>query len=239
MPLHDQFQPPLQDDCPWESFHSSWANAMVGQLNLHLLSEHYRAIPQVHIGARIEIDVATFRRREESAPPGNGAATTVWAPPEAKLAVAVDFADPDIFEVQVRDETRRRLVAAVELVSPANKDRPSHRREFAIKCASYLRQQVSVIIVDVVTERRDNMHGELIRLLELPEPVVEAGAFPLYAVAYRLRVQEDEQSLELWPEELRIGASLPTMPLWISEEDAVPLDLEASYLATCELLRIR
>src|SRR5262245_46671819 len=122
MPLRDHFRPPLQDDCPWESFHNAWANAIVGLLNHSLLPNHYRAIPQVHVGARVEIDVATFRLRPDGTPPGNGAATAIWAPPQAKLSAAVEFGDQDTFEVQVRDETRRRLVAAVELVSPANKD---------------------------------------------------------------------------------------------------------------------
>jgi hypothetical protein len=239
MPLLDHFQPPLRDDCPWESFHSAWANAIVGWLNQNVLPEHYRAIPQVHIGARVEIDAATFRFGEENAAPGNGTATAVWAPPQAKLAAAVGFGDTDTFEVQVRDKTRRRLVAAVELVSPANKDRATHRRDFAVKCASYLRQHISVIVIDVVTERRDNLHGELMQLLALPTELFEAGAFPLYAVAYRLKIQMEEQRLELWPEELQVGATLPTLPLWIGEEEAVPLDLEASYLAACELLRIQ
>jgi len=239
MPLLDHFQSPLRVDCPWESFHSAWANAIVGWLNQKVLPENYRSIPQVHVGARVEIDAATFRLREESAAPGNGMATAVWSPPQAKLAAAVDFGDTDTFEVQVREETRRRLVAAVELVSPANKDRPTHRRDFAIKCASYLRQHVSVIVVDVVTERRDNLHGELMQLLTLPPELLEAGSFPLYAVAYRLKVEEETQRLELWPEELRVGRTLPTLPLWIGEKEAVPLDLEASYVAACELLRIR
>ncbi len=238
MPLRDHFQPPLRNDCPWESFHSAWANTIVGRLNRNVLPENYRAIPQVHVGARVEIDAATFRLHEESAAPGNGVATAVWAPPQAKLAVAVDFGDTDTFEVQVRDETRR-LVAAVELVSPANKDRATHRRDFAIKCASYLRQHISVIVVDVVTERRDNLHGELMQLLSLPAEMLEAGAYPLYTVAYRLKIREEQQRLELWPEELRVGAALPTLPLWIGQDEAVPLDLEASYIAACELLRIR
>lgn len=198
----------------------------------------FRAIPQVHIGARVEIDVATFQLREEEKAIGNGATTAIWAPPQAKLAAQVDFADPDIFEVQVRDQGRRRLVAAVELVSPANKDRPSHRREFAIKCASYLQQHVSVIIVDVVTERQDNLHGELMQLLDLPAAFVEAAPSTLYAVAYRLRVGEDRPRLELWPEALTLGTALPTLPLWITGEVAVPLDLEASYQGACEALRI-
>jgi hypothetical protein len=239
MPLLDHFQPPLRDDCPWESFHSAWANAIVSWLNQNVLPEHYRAIPQVHVGARVEFDAATFRLRKESAAPGNSRATAVWSPPQAKLAAAVEFGDTDTFEVQVREGTRRRLVAAVELVSPANRDRPAHRCDFAIKCASYLRQHISVIVVDVVTERRDNLHGELMQLLELPAELLKGGAFSLYAMAYRLKVQEEKQRLELWPEKLQVGTTLPTLPLWIGEDEAVPLDLEASYVAACELLRIR
>lgn len=239
MPLLDHFQPPLRDDRPWESFHSAWANAIVGWLNQNVLPEHYRAIPQVHVGTRVEIDAVTFRLDKESEATGNGVATAVWAPPQAKLAAAVDFGDTDTFEVQVHDDTRRRLVAAVELVSPANKDRAIHRRDFAIKCASYLRQRISVIVVDVVTERRDNLHGELMQLLSLTGELLEAGAFSLCSVAYRLKMQEGEQRLELWPEELQVGRTLPTLPLWIGEDEAVPLDLEASYVAACELLRIR
>lgn len=103
MPLLDHFQPPLRDDRPWEGFHSAWANAIVGWLNRNVLPERYWAIPQVHVGARVEIDAATFRLDEESAVPGNGIATAVWAPPQAKLAVAVDFGDADTFEVQIRE----------------------------------------------------------------------------------------------------------------------------------------
>ena len=43
-----------------------------------------------------------------------------------------------------------RLVAAIELVSPANKDRAAHRRAFAT-CASHLCQGVGLVIVDIVT----------------------------------------------------------------------------------------
>ncbi len=194
MPLRDHFQPPLRDDCPCESFHSAWANAIVGWLNKKVLPAEYQAIPRVRAA--------------------------------------------DTFEVQVRDAAQRRLVAAVELVSPANKDRPAHRRDFVIKCASYLRQHISVIVVDVVTERRDNLHEELMQLLGLPPSLAEAGDFPLYAAPYRLAGQAEEQRLELWPEELRVGAALPTLPLWVSEGEAVPLDLEASYVAASALLRL-
>jgi hypothetical protein len=40
------------------------------------------------------------------------------------------------------------------------KDRPENRQAFVAKCAGYLREQVSVVVVDVVTTRRANLHQE-------------------------------------------------------------------------------
>ncbi len=55
----------------------------------------------------------------------------------------------------VYDTTDERwLVAAVEIVSPANKDRPANRRLFLAKCAALLARQVCVSIVDLVTTRQ-------------------------------------------------------------------------------------
>src|SRR5437899_1625370 len=74
--------------------------------------------------------------------------------------------DQDVYEVQVFDEKRHcRLVAAVEIVSPANKDRPEHRQAFVSKCAGLLREQVSIVIVDVVTTRTQNLYEELLELI--------------------------------------------------------------------------
>jgi hypothetical protein len=38
------------------------------------------------------------------------------------------------------------LVGAIELVSPANKDRPSQRRAFVSKCETYLQQGIGLVI---------------------------------------------------------------------------------------------
>ena len=57
---------------------------------------------------------------------------------------------------------RPRLVAAIELISPANKDRPEHRSQFTSKCAALLRQGVSLVLVDVVTARNVNLYADLL-----------------------------------------------------------------------------
>ena len=64
-----------------------------------------------------------------------------------------------------RDDAR--LVAAVELVSPRNKDRPESRSAFAAKSAAYLYRGVGLVTLDVVTGRQFNLHNELIDLLRL------------------------------------------------------------------------
>jgi len=44
--------------------------------------------------------------------------------------------------------------------------------------------------------------------------------------------------LETWSHPLRLGRPLPTLPLWLASDFAVPLDLETSYEETCRVLRI-
>ena len=44
--------------------------------------------------------------------------------------------------------------------------------------------------------------------------------------------------LESWEHELAVGAALPTLPLWLSPDFMVPLELEATYEDTCRGLRI-
>jgi hypothetical protein len=243
MPLRDHFHSPLKDQEDWESFHSAWANTIVRRLNSHWLSQRYRSAPQAHLGTLVEVDLATFEeetRTAEASGPNGGVATVVWAPPRPAQTIAVDLPVQDVFEVRVYDDRRgRRLVAAVELVSPGNKDRPENRQAFAIKCAAYLQQRVSLVVVDMVTDRLANLHVELLELLRLPAPAVDPDAIQLYAVAYRTTKVADAWQLDVWPEQLALGQPLPTLPLWLASNLAVPLELELTYEETCQVLRIR
>jgi hypothetical protein len=240
MPLLDHFNPPLNRTHPWRSFHGGWAAAMARLLNQGVLPTGYYAVPLLDRDGPIEIDVAALQERDE---PGSttGAPTPLpWAPPAPGLAVAIELPPADEVEVHVfADDGDPRLAAAVELVSPRNKDRPRARESFAVKCVGYLQQGSSVVMVDTVTTRRADLHGAILSLLG-----VEAGAAPaqagLWAVSYRAVGREEEtQQLLAWPEPLTLGRPLPTLPLWIAADFSVPLDLEASYQAACVDLRIR
>lgn len=243
MPLLDHFHRPSSLDYPWRTLHGLWCGELMGLLNSSVLPEGYRAFATISLGAHAQVDVATVDQQgnQQRAEDGNGAggiATTVWAPPKPSVVLRTSLPDLDGFEVEVlADELGGRIVAAVELVSPRNKDRPAARNAFAAKVAGYLQQGVGVIVVDVVTERHDNLHARLMDLLELPAN--PPGGFDLYAVAYRPVAEEERSRVEVWAEPLAIGASLPTLPLWIAADRAVPLDLEAGYSAALERFRVR
>jgi len=103
----------------------------------------------------------------------------------------------------------------IELVSPANKDRPEERRAFATKVASFLQKGVSVITVDIVTNRSANLHRETLRMID---PIANQEVSELYAVAYRPVVREDRPEIDLWYEPLKLGEPLPTLPLCLTGE---------------------
>ena len=134
MPLRDHFHPPLADRRRWEAVHTSWPTMIVVDLT-RKLPAGYVAGPGVHQGSSIEIDVATYEDEaslsgaslDDSG--GTSVATAVWAPPMPTLTFATDWPAQDAYEVRVYDaRSGFRLVAAVEIVSPANKDRPETRR---------------------------------------------------------------------------------------------------------------
>ncbi len=244
MPLRDHFHSPWSDDNYWEGFHSAWANTIVRHLNGSLLPERFRAVPQVHLGAAVETDVATFERLTSangaSTESGSSAlATTVWAPPEPTQTLTAEFLAQDVCEVRVYDAERgMRLVGAIEFVSPGNKDRPEAPQAFVAKCAAYLLEQVALIVVDVVTQRRASLHQALLRLVA-PGHTSE-GVPPLYAAAYRSRPENGRlDQLDTWAVSLAVGQTLPTLPLWLPGDAPVPIELEMSYEETCRVLRIR
>lgn len=242
MPLLDHFHPPLHPRRHWESFHVNWAGAIADALNQRLLPEGYFAEEHAHSGARVEIDVATFAdgTADAAAPRAGGTATLpprLWVPPVPAFVMPAVF--PDRFEVLVfESEGGASLVAAIELISPANKDRASHRQAFAVKCASYLQEGIGLLIIDIVTSRQANLHNDLIQLLgHDPRMALPADAL-LYTVAYRPIVRDNQEQTDVWTANLEVGRPLPVMPLALTAELALPIDLEATYVAACERRRL-
>ena len=227
MSLRDHFRPPLSDRRDWHSFHNAWATYLSAQLNT-CLPVGYFAEPNVTF--RIEIDVATLAEE------GAGAkADHSWTPPPPRQTAPVTLSGP-VVEVGIFDRTAGPVLAgAIELLSPANKDRPATRAAFVSKCATYLQAGVGLVIVDVVTERTADLHHELLAHLGV---VATGTAAPLYAAAYRTLDRDGTVSLDVWHEPLALGQHLPTLPMWLRGDLCLPVELQATYERTCVSLRM-
>jgi hypothetical protein len=242
MPLRDHFRPPLDNQSTWEGFHGQWPAVIVQQLRKQL-PPGYVAEPRVHSGSQVEIDIAAFEKDEPlhsaMTEDRGGAATAVWAPSQPSVAVETTLPDYDEYEVRIFDAQRgRHLVAAIEIVSPANKDRPEHRNIFVSKCVALLQKGVAVSIVDFVTVRKFNLYSELLTFIGHSDPKFGEPPPALYAASCRWTTKGDRKILEAWSHELTVDQPLPTLPLWLSRELYVPLNLESSYEQACNDLWI-
>jgi hypothetical protein len=242
MPLLDHFHPPVSERRRWEGFHGLWAAALVETLNRDVLADEYFADMHVHIGSQVEVDVATLeeptsqghQRDDTSAAAG---AASPWRPPDTTLVMPTVF--PDDVEVQVlATASGTTLVAAIELVSPGNKDRPETCRAFAAKCVSYLTRGVGLIVIDIVTNRLTNLHNEVVGMLGHGEPFLLEPAAPLYAVAYHPSRQISGDQIALWPVALTVGEPLPVLPLALRNAGRVPVDFETTYREACRRSRL-
>jgi hypothetical protein len=242
MPLRDHFGPPLDKIASWEELHGQWPAVIVQQLRKQL-PPGYVAGPRVHSGSQVEIDVAAYEKdssRLSGAADGNGGvATAVWTLTQPSLAIETTLPDFDEYEVRIFDAARgRRLVAAIEIVGPANKDRPEHRNVFVAKCVALLQRGVAVSIIDLVSARQFNLYIELLTMVGHADSTLGDPPSHLYAASCRWVRREQRTILEAWSHRLTFGAPLPTLPLWLGTDRVVPLNLEQSYEQACSDLWI-
>lgn len=113
-----------------------------------------------------------------------------------------------------------------------------NRRAFAAKCASYLAQGVSLIVVDIVTNRHANLHNELMRLMEAAPELDFPDEVTLYAAAYCPVRRSEQEEIDYWRRPLALGAPLPTLPLRLTGDRFVPVDFDAAYQEACRRRRL-
>lgn len=238
MPLLDHFHAPLDPRVGWESFHHRWANAIADHLDQSLPPQFFARV-EVHLGSELATDVT---EEELLTPAGvngpGGVAVQTYTPPASTLVIPAVFPDEASVEVRSADPGAR-LLAVIELVSPANKKSPDTRRAFAAKAASYLQHGIGLAIVDPVTERHFNLHDELGRLLTGTEQFAMPGTPGIYAAAYRPVPGEQPPApgIEAWAYPLAVGSPLPVVPLYLRGHGCIPLDLEATYTETRRRVR--
>lgn len=243
MPMRDHFLLPIEKRHRWEAIHAMLTMTIVQHLG-PLLPDKYSSAPRVHLGSNFD-NKFRYVYKEESPLVGisprvdsRTVATVTWAPPIPTFTIDADLPEEYAYEVLVHDDDTFNLVAAIELVSPGNKDRPQNRRAFVAKCATLMQQGVCVSIVDLVTIRKFNLYADLLAMLEQSDPTYAAGVPSTYVATCRQLRIDDRYRLQTWAYPLTIGQPLPPLPVWLTEDFAVSLDLEASYESACKSLRI-
>ena len=233
MPILDHLNSEVSDIVPIESFHSAWTTYIVEELN-EILPEGFLAIPQTSIGAR-EIDVRVDKLRDV------GEKLQAQYQPQVPIVTRAEF--PSEFEVFVDyiERGRHITVGAIEIVSRGNKDRPDERDSFVSKCKNLIAKNVSLIIVDILETPTFNLHNQLLRAIKTTAGYIEEKLEKqLYCVAYRRshHGKTNWGEVEIWHETLRIGDTLPELPLYITSDFSVPVNFEKSYLRVCKVFRI-
>jgi hypothetical protein len=221
MPLHD-----WRDERGWDGVHLLWLTQLLDWVQPRL-PEGYRAyvgaVPALTLesaGGRPDVTVRGWQER----PAGTAAGAVLTPDREAVATFTLDA------QRALHVDWHGQLVAAIELVSPRNKDRLDSQERYARRYLSYLRQGVHLMLVDVFARPAgfsfaDALSADL-GLGEAPLPS------PL-AVSYRVGAavpRDDEMgtAVAIWSRSLAVGQSLPELPLALDGE-AVVIDLEATY----------
>lgn len=219
MPLHD-----WTNLLGWDGVHLLWIAELARWLKPRLPTGYRVYVgtaPVAGIGAWPgKPDVFVNESNGHPAPSPAGSP----APDGEGLAVAIADVDRGVFV-----EHAGGLVAAVELVSPANKDRPASRVGSVARYAGYLRIGVHLLLVDVHPRPLGFSFADAIEAdvkLETPGPLPAPQA-----VAYRVGEPFPGQGrlTGYWRRPLAVGQPLPELALPITLDYAVPIDLEGTY----------
>ncbi len=155
-----------------------------------------------------------------------GVETAVLVPDlEASVAFRLDP------QLAVHVDFHGRLIAAIEIVSPRNKDRVGAKETYPNRYLGYLRLGVHLLLIDVLPRPKgysfsDAITGSLGLDLS-PQP-------PPFAATYRVGevvpLGDDMGNLVgLWRHTLKVGQRLPSLPLPLSVYQAIQVDLEETY----------
>jgi hypothetical protein len=232
MPVHDWSR---VDAGTFHDFHSSWIIHLKEVLNEGLLPDGYYAQAEQHTGRRRIADILTLQIGNAGPirPTEQGPVAVADAP--AQLARKLVVRPPTSFRLAqrtlvVRRRADHRIVALVEIVSPANKDRPQSVSEFVEKVYDALEHGCNVMVVDLLPPGPHDAEGIPFAVWEKFDPEHEEDPPPKdkpLSVASYLSLKFPEADFE----PLAVGDVLPPMPLYLDPDWYVKTPLEETYQA--------
>jgi len=230
MPVHDWTR---VEAGIFHDFHVAWIPEVRKALNGGLLPKGFYALAEQHAGRAIA-DILTLHASPASSdypsfPPTSGGTAVAEAPPQVQRRETVESALLGRRRsLAIRHVSGHRLVALLEIVSPANKDRRTSIEQFAVKAVEALDAGVHLLVVDLLPPGPFDPYGihGLVRqrLEDSEEPYDLPADKPLTVASYAAGRQVD-----IYLEHLAVGASLVDMPLFLSSDRYVSVPLETTY----------
>ena len=236
MPVHDW---KLASGSDFQEFHFLWIAAIRHALNSGLLPSSYYAIAESRIMG-YEPDALAYEKSEprfRRTPAGSDAnsGTTLLSTEVAPKVRYVDHTDhwSDLrgYRIQVRNTHGERLIAIIEIVSHANKDRSQSVSQFNEKIAESLHSGCNAMVIDVHRPGRadpSGMHWSFwSQFAESPHPVTSSE--PLGVASYHAPVHNGTLEPLAYFETVAIGQNLPDMPLFLDGVEYINLPLQSLY----------
>lgn len=230
MPIHDWTR---VDAGIFHHFHNFWINELSSALNDGLLPPNYYALGEQHAGRMIP-DVLTLHASRPNGeppplPPRDGGLALAEAPSKVRRQLtATETYRQRRRTLVIRHVSGHRLIAMIEIISPANKDRLESVEEFVAKTTEALDLGVHVLLLDLLPPGRHDprgMHGAVWNYFDegpYDLPVAEPLTMASYVAGPPVRAYLEHRA---------VGGTLPDMPLFLHAERYIPVPLEATYQA--------
>jgi hypothetical protein len=196
-------------------------------MNEGLLPKGYYAQSEQRAG-QIWTDVITLSTEKNGSPAfvrGNGVVALADSPPKVSLRMVPDPIGSYRLarrSLVIRHASEHRVVALLEIVSPANKDRASSVEDFVDKALAALTHGCHLLLVDLFppgTDDPQGMHGAIWWHYDSKGYQPPEGK-PLTLAAYVAKP---------YVEPLAVGDLLPDMPLFLDPDWYVNTPLETTY----------
>jgi hypothetical protein len=230
MPVHDWSQ---VEAGVYHDFHNAWIIMLRNALNGGLLPAEYYALVEQHAGQYVP-DILTLHASSAQPPQGkkstpglNGGnvLTISKSPPRVRQQLVAATYRRLRRTLAIRHTSGHRLVAIIEITSPANKDRPGAVAELVRKIVELLHHGVHVLLVDVFAcgrYDRPGLHEQIWAEVDGASPQRESEPVTLasYVAAEPMRA---------YVERVKYGEVLPEMPVFLTVEHYVLVPLERAY----------
>ncbi len=208
------------------SFHNGWMTELHNALNGGLLPPGFYALMEQHAGKLV---ASRPNRAPPPLPPTDGGLALAEAPPRVRWRLTgSETYRQRRRTLALRHVSGHRLVALLETVSPANKDRPESVEEFAAQVVEALDLGVHLLVLDLIPPGRHDprgVHGAVWNHFD-EGPYDPPAGEPLTVASYAAG-----PPVEAYVDHLGVGGVLPDMPLFLRSDRYVPVPLEAAYQA--------